>query len=170
MDMLDHINNLEDLVAHAKRVPVTGRAMIDADRLIELIDQMRLAVPRNVQEASEVLDRREQIISQTMLDARRVRASAESEARTLVDESELTRSAKKRSDEIVAEGEERAARLLEAAEVQARKKMAGVDQYAQESLAQLEEQLLNVLNSIHAGQRVLTPANEIAAVLGARAS
>jgi len=170
MDMLDHINNLEDLVVHAKRVPVTGRAMIDADRLVELIDQMRLAVPRNVQEASEVLDRREQIISQTMLDARRVRASAESEARTLVDESELTRSAKKRSDEIVAEGEERAARLLEAAEVQARKKMAGVDQYAQESLAQLEEQLLNVLNSIHAGQRVLTPANEIAAVLGARAS
>jgi vacuolar-type H+-ATPase subunit H len=170
MDMLDHINNLEDLVAHAKRVPVTGRAMIDADRLIELIDQMRLAVPRNVQEASEVLDRREQIISQTMLDARRVRASAESEARTLVDESELTRSAKKRSDEIVAEGEEHAARLLQAAEVQARKKMAGVDQYAQESLAQLEEQLLNVLNSIHAGQRVLTPANEIATAVGARAS
>ena len=163
MDMLEHINKLETLVSQAKRVPITGRAMIDADRLVELIDQMRLAVPRNVQEAAEVLDRREQIINQTMLDARRVRASAESEARTLVDESELTRSAKKRADEIVAEGEERAVRMLQIAEQQARKKMAGVDQYAQDSLAQLEEQLLTVLNTVHAGQRVLTPTEEIAA-------
>ncbi|MDA1035309.1 MAG: hypothetical protein O3B65_00335 [Chloroflexi bacterium] len=167
MDMLDHINKLESLVSQAKRVPITGRAMIDADKLVELIDQMRLAVPRNVQEASEVLDRREQIINQTMLDARRVRASAETEARTLVDESELTRSAKKRSDEIVKEGEERVGRLLQAAEVQARKKMAGVDQYAQDSLAQLEEQLLNVLNAVHAGQRVLTPAEELSAARAA---
>ena len=170
MDMLEHINKLEDLVAQAKRVPITGRAMIDADRLIELIDQMRLAVPRNVQEAEEVLDRREQIINQTMLDARRVRASAQTEARTLVDESELTRSAKKRADEIVAEGEERAARILQIAEQQARKKMAGVDQYAQDSLVQLEQQLLNVLNTVHAGQRVLTPAEEIAAEATEKAS
>lgn len=170
MDMLEHINKLEGLVSQAKRVPITGRAMIDADKLVELIDQMRLAVPRNVQEAEEVLDRREQIINQTMLDARRVRASAETEARTLVDESELTRSAKKRSDEIVAEGEERAARLLQVAEQQARKKMAGVDQYAQDSLAQLEEQLLTVLNSVHAGQRVLTPADEFDAQVAEKAS
>ena len=170
MDMLEHINNLEVLVSQAKRVPITGRAMIDADKLVELIDQMRLAVPRNVQEAEEVLDRREQIINQTMLDARRVRASAETDARTLVDESELTRSAKKRSDEIIAEGEERAARLLQAAEQQARKKMAGVDQYAQDSLAGLEEQLLTVLNSVHAGQRVLTPAEEFEAPVAEKAS
>ena len=105
-----------------------------------------------------------------MLDARRVRASAQTEARTLVDESELTRSAKKRADEIVAEGEERAARMLQIAEQQARKKMAGVDQYAQDSLVQLEQQLLNVLNTVHAGQRVLTPAEEIAPEVTEKAS
>lgn len=168
MDILEHINKLETLVTRAKRVPITGRAMIDAERLVELIDQMRLAVPRNVQEAGEILDRREQIINQTKLDARRVRATAESEARTLVDESELTRSAKKRADEIVAEAEERAARILQATEVKAREKMAGVDRYGQESLAQLEEQLLKVLNTVHSGQRVLAPTEEMVAAAESR--
>jgi vacuolar-type H+-ATPase subunit H len=113
-----------------------------------------------VQEAQEVLDRREQIINQTMLDARRIRAVAETDARGLVDESELVKLAKKRGDEIVAEAQERAARLLQAVEVQVRKKQAGADQFAQDSLVQLEEQVLNVLNVIHAGQRILTPVED----------
>jgi hypothetical protein len=163
MDILEHIDRLEVMTTQAKRVPITGRAMIDAERLEGLIDQMRLAVPRNVQEAQEVLERREQIINQTMLDARRIRAVAETDARALVDESELLKLAKKRGDEIVAAAEERAARLVQAVEGQVRKKQAGADQFAQDSLAKLEEQVLNVLNVIHAGQRVLSPAEEMLA-------
>lgn len=163
MEILEYIDKLEVMVTQAKRVPITGRAMIDADRLEGLIDQMRLAVPRNVQEAQEVLERREQIINQTMLDARRIRSVAETDARALVDESELAKLAKKRGDEIVAEAEERAARLLQAVENQVRKKQVGGDQFAQDSLAKLEEQVLNLLNVIHAGQRILTPAEEMAA-------
>jgi vacuolar-type H+-ATPase subunit H len=163
MDILEHIDRLEVMTTQAKRMPITGRAMIDAERLEGLIDQMRLAVPRNVQEAQEVLERREQIINQTMLDARRIRAVAETDARALVDESELLKLAKKRGDEIVAAAEERAARLLQAVEGQARKKQAGADQFAQDSLAKLEEQVLSVLNVIHAGQRVLSPAEEMLA-------
>jgi hypothetical protein len=163
MDILEHIDKLEAMTTQAKRMPITGRAMIDAERLVGLIDQMRLAVPRNVQEAQEVLERREQIINQTMLDARRIRAVAEADARALVDESELVKLAKKRGDEIVAEAQERGARLLQAVEIQVRKKQSGADQFAQDSLAQLEEQVLNVLNVIHAGQRVLSPAEEMLA-------
>ena len=124
---------------------------------------MRLAVPRNVQEAQEVLERREQIINQTMLDARRIRAVAETDARTLVDESELVKSAKKRGDEIVAEAEQKAMRMIEQIEQHIRSKQAGADQYAQEALAGLEEQVLNILKVIHAGQRILSPAEELLA-------
>lgn len=163
MDILEHIDKLEAMTTQAKRMPITGRAMIDAERLSGLIDQMRLAVPRNVQEAQEVLDRREQIINQTMLDARRIRAVAETDARALVDESELVKLAKKRGDEIIAEAEERAARLLHAVDGQIRKKQTGADQFAQDSLAKLEEQVLSVLNVIHAGQRILSPGEEMLA-------
>ena len=163
MEILDLIDKLEAMASQAKRVPITGSAMIDADRLVALIDQMRLTVPRNVQEAQEVLERREQIVSQTMLDARRIRAMAETDARALVDESELVKVAKRRSDELLAETEVRAQRILAQAGLEARKKEAGADQYAQDSLARLEEQVLAVLNVIHAGQRILSPAEEMLA-------
>jgi vacuolar-type H+-ATPase subunit H len=170
MEILELIDRLESMVAHAKRMPITGRAQLDAERLVELVDQMRLAIPRNIQEAQEVLERREQIINQTMLDARRVRATAETDARVLVDESELVKSAKKRGEEVFAEAEDKAQRVLALAEREARKKMTGADQYAQDTLANLEEQVLNVLNAIHGGQRILSPAKDFLDVQPERAS
>ena len=160
MQILELIDTLESMAGQSRRVPITGRAMIDADRLLELIDQMRLAVPRNVQEAQEVLERREQIINQTMLDARRIRATAEQDARHLVEDSEMVKVAKRRSDEILAEAETKAQRMLAAVETDARNRRAGADKYSLEALAELEEQTLTVLNAIHAGQRALTPPED----------
>lgn len=160
MEILELIDKLEAMAGQAKRVPVTGRAMIDADRLMELIDQMRLAVPRNVQEAQEVLERREQIINQTMLDARRIRATADQDARQLVEDSEMIKVAKRRSEEIIAEAEVRGQRLFKAVEVDARSRRAGANQYSHDALAELEEQVVALLNTIHTGQRALTPIEE----------
>ena len=75
MEILDLIDKLEAMTTHAKRVPITGRSMIDAERLSELIDQMRMTVPRNIQDAQEILERREQIVNQTVLGARRAAAA-----------------------------------------------------------------------------------------------
>ena len=163
MDILEQIEKLESMVAHAKKMPMTGHVIVDPEKVMTMIDQMRLSVPRNVQDADEVLQRREQIINQTMLDARRIRTVAETDARALVGESELVKSAKKRAEEIIGEAEVRAGRILQAAEGAIRKNKVGADQYAQDSLAALEEQVLNILNVIHAGQRVLTPADELGA-------
>ena len=160
MEILELIDKLEALAGQSRRVPITGRAMLDADKLLELIDQMRLAVPRNVQEAQEVLERREQIINQTMLDARRIRATAEQDARHLVEDSEMIKVAKRRSEEISVEAEARAHRMLAAVETDARNRRAGADKYSMDALSELEEQALAVLNTIHAGQRALTPLQD----------
>ena len=168
MEILDLIDKLEAMATHAKRMPITGRAMIDADRLVELIDQMRLTVPRNIQEAQEVLDRREQIVNQTMLDARRIRATAETDARALVDESELVKTAKVRGEEILVDAAHRAERIVAMGDAEGRRIQAGSDQYAQDTLAKLEEQVLSVLNVIHAGQRVLSPADELLVAMDAK--
>ena len=161
MEITELIDKLEAMASQAKKVPITGRSMIDAERLYEIVDQLRLAVPRSLQEADEVLERREQIINRTVEDARRLRITAEKDARDLVHESELTKSAKKRGDEIVAEAESKAERLIAAAKNAALQERLGADKYAQDVLAELEEQALGILNTIHASQRVLAPNPEI---------
>ena len=163
MEILDLVDKLESMALQAKKMPITGRAMIDPERLLELIDQMRLAIPRNIQEAQEVLDRREQIINQTMLDARRIRATAEADSRHLVEESELVKSAKKRCEELMADAEQKAQRLLQAAETEARNRRAGADQYCQDVLEKLESEVQKVMDTISAGKRVLGAMSAAAA-------
>ena len=161
MEILDLIDKLEAMTAQAKKVPITGRSMIDADALAELIDQMRLTIPRDLHEAQEVIDRREAIVNQTMQDARRIRATAETDARTLVGDHELTKTAEQRGAAVMAEAETKAERMLNVAETEARRKKAEADQYCQDVLTHLEEQLVNVMNTVRAGQRVLSPSEEM---------
>ena len=79
MELMYLIDKLEDLAAGAKKMPITGRTMVDRERLVELVEQLRFAVPKNIQEATEVIEHRSQLISQTANEVRRLRATAERE-------------------------------------------------------------------------------------------
>lgn len=160
MEILELIDKLEAIAGTAKKVPMTGRTMIDAEKLLGLIDQMRLAVPKNVQEAQEVLDRREQVLEQTKLDARRIKVAAENESRALVDESELTKSAKTKADALIREAEEKRDKIIAAIEAEVRQRSAGADQYAADVLKKLEQQVGVVLSTIQNGISAVAPTEE----------
>ena len=51
MELLSLIDKLENLATQSTKVPLTGKTMVGAEKLLELVDQMRLAVPRDLQEA-----------------------------------------------------------------------------------------------------------------------
>ena len=60
-------------------MPVSGNVLVDKKKLMELVDQLRLAIPQEVKAAAEVLSQKDHIISQANLDARRTKAQAEDE-------------------------------------------------------------------------------------------
>ena len=157
MEILELVDKLEAMANQAKKIPMAGRAMVDAEAMLDLIDQIKLSMPRNLQDAQEVLDRREQIVNQTMLDARRIRSTAEGDARALVDESEMVKAAKIKCDELVEEAKKKGDRLIEAAKKDAINRRSGANKYSLDALQQLEEQVNSILVSIHAGQRALDP-------------
>ena len=157
MELLDLMDRLESMAAQAKKMPMSKRAMVDAEELLGLIDQMRVAMPRDLQESREIMERREQIVSQTMADARRIRSTAEGDARLLVNETEMVKSAQERGREIVEAANAKAARIIDVAEDEAQRQRIGADEYSKECLAGLEERVSTMLNEIHAGQRALNP-------------
>ncbi len=158
MEIVELIDRLEAMAAQARKMPITGRPMVDAERVGEIVGQMRASVPRNLQSADEVLQRREAIVNQTMLDARRIRATAENDARLLVEGHGLVKAAQERSESLVEEATQKGQRIIALAEQEARRRREGADRYSQETLAKLEEQTLAALNTIRAGQRVLGPS------------
>jgi len=51
VDIQEELNRLEDIVLSSMRIPLTGRTLIDEDKLLEQLDFIRLSLPAVFQEA-----------------------------------------------------------------------------------------------------------------------
>ncbi len=78
---------------------MSRKLFVDSETLLEVVDQLRVAVPQNIAEAEEVLRKREDLLNQSLGEARRIRASAENEFRSRVDDTELLKRGPKRCSE-----------------------------------------------------------------------
>ena len=160
MKLSSLIEKLEELISSGTGVPATGRVLIDRDKLAELVNQIRSAVPEDIQEAQDLLQMREKLINQALLEGRHIRSASEDEARSRVTESEITKEAKKRSGEIIEEAQHRAQRVLDETDAQVTTRRAGADKYTQETLLKLEEDLSQILTTIRHGIEVTETEKE----------
>ena len=148
MKLSSLIEKLEELISSGTGVPATGRVLIDRDKLTELVNQIRSSIPEDIQEAQDLLQMREKLINQALLEGRHIRSASEDEARSRVRESEITKEAKKRSGEIIEEAQHRAQRVLDETDAQVTTRRAGADKYTQETLLKLEEDLSQILTTM----------------------
>ena len=85
MDLLHLVDRLEELVASAQKMPIGNRAIIDRRRLLDIIDQMRIAVPEEVREAQDIVGHREAIRREAEEDGRILLAQAEERAARMIE-------------------------------------------------------------------------------------
>ena len=60
MSLLDE---LEDLVTNASKVPFSDKTIVDGDELKSIIDDIRLSLPKDIQQARWVKDEQERILN-----------------------------------------------------------------------------------------------------------
>ena len=60
------VDKLETLINTSKVVPVNGSLLVDKKKVLELVDQLRLAIPQEVKQAGEVLIQKDQIMNNAM--------------------------------------------------------------------------------------------------------
>lgn len=125
-------------------MPLTNNVIIDQARALDLLDQLRVAVPEEVRQARRISEETERIVERAQEEAERIMARAQEQAAFLIEERELTRAAEIRSREIIAEGEREAEEIRR-----------GADEYAQSVLIQLEGECLRALQSIKRGLALL---------------
>jgi vacuolar-type H+-ATPase subunit H len=166
-DILHLIDRLEDLVAEARRMPMGQNVLIDRRRILELIDQMRSAVPWEVKEARELTANRDAILEDARREGEGIIHRAELEAAQKVEESVLMKQAETEAREVVQRAEERAQELIDEAQGQAQARLAQseqaasnqmdeADRYALEMLRRLEAQLAAFTTTVRAGIESLT--------------
>lgn len=140
MDIQHYIDRLEQLLQESRKVPFSSNLMVDEDRLMNIIDQMRVAIPDVVKRASRVEGERERILAQANEEAERIRELARQEAMELVNR-----------DTIIQNAHTRAENILEHAHREAERMRHDADDYVVNSLAQLEQDMTRSLSVIRNG-------------------
>jgi hypothetical protein len=141
------VDQLETLISTSKSMPVGGIALVDKKKVMELVDQLRLAIPQEVKAAGEVLAQKDQIINSATLDARRTKTKAEEDLREKLSQNEI----QQRAEEALREAELRAARIVEQAETESQARRTEADAYALRSLRAFERELNTLNGSVRKG-------------------
>ncbi|NJN65318.1 MAG: hypothetical protein HC884_00700 [Chloroflexaceae bacterium] len=129
IELDDLIDELEEILAEGRHVPLTRRLLVDEERLLEVIDRMRIAVPEEMKRARRIIQEQDRLLSeaqarlQQALDERGVLAAVEDER----------------------------SRLLEQAEQEAVQVRDGADAYAHQVLQELDDHLVKLLTSVRNG-------------------
>jgi hypothetical protein len=144
IDIIFLVERLESIVANGKKLPLTSNVVVDQVAALDLIDQLRVAVPEEVRAAKRINSEGERIIEKAQQEAERIIATAQEQAAFLIDERGLTQQAEDESRQIVA-----------AAQADGDEVRRGADEYAASVLIGLEGDVVRTLQSIKKGIALL---------------
>jgi vacuolar-type H+-ATPase subunit H len=134
------VERLESLAASARKLPLTNNVVLDQAAVLELIDQLRAAVPPEVSQARRVTEEAGRITERARDESDAIIARAQEQAARMLEERELVAMAKQRAAEIIDTS------TREAAEIR-----RGADEYAAGVLIRLEGECIKALTSIKRG-------------------
>jgi vacuolar-type H+-ATPase subunit H len=144
MDILHLVELLEELFNKSHAIPLTHNVIVDEDKFLDIIDQMRISVPEEVKKGQEVYSKKDRIMAQAQEEANRTLQLARDKADDLIGKEVLVSDARRRAEQI-----------LEQARVDGEAIKAGADRYARESLMNLENAMEQLITQVRNGIQVL---------------
>lgn len=150
MDILHLVDRLEELINHSRSIPFTHNIIVDEDRMLDLIDQMRVAIPEEVKKSQQILSQKDRVMAQAKEEAARTLNIAKEKSEKLSDR-----------DSIVQDSKKKASQIEDEAEMKAKKTQSEADEYVAETLTNLEIALERVLNQVRNGIYILEEDQKI---------
>jgi hypothetical protein len=144
MDILHLVDRLEELLNQSRPLWFTHNVIVDEDRMLDLIDQMRVAIPDEVKKAQQLLAQRDRILAQAQEEANRTLAIAREKSEQLVERDAIVQAAQARAEQIVAQAR---------AEIENTRHDA--DEYVLDTLTRLEVELDRSLTQVRNGIRTV---------------
>ena len=144
MDIQFLVERLEALVVNARKVPMTSQIILEQATMLDLIDQLRVAIPEEVRQARRVNQETERVLSKARDEAEQIIGAAQEQAALLLQDQSILRDAELKAQE-----------LLDQAQGKSEETMSGADQYAADVLVRLESDLVKTLSIIKKSLEVL---------------
>lgn len=137
-DVLELIEMLYTMVTEAWGVPLGNeKCIVERDKVLNLLDEIKQRLPADFSEARRLVSARDEYITSAKREAESIRRAAEERSRELVEQEEIVRAAKARSNEILTNAETRTRELYRVA-----------NEYVDDALKRTEEAINSALSEV----------------------
>jgi cell division septum initiation protein DivIVA len=149
MQLVILLDRLENIVENSSKIPLTGRVVLDRDEVLDLIDEIRLSIPEEIEKAEWIIKERDALVSEGQKEARDVVRKAQEYIGKSISESDIVKKAKEEAERTLDETRKATKQLRDDAEV-----------YAESQLEKLEQILAETLSVVRRGRSVLSKRKE----------
>ena len=101
MKVLELLDEIEEIVDTASGFPLTGKIMVDAEEILEIVKEIRVELPDEIQQAQWIKDERQRILDEAKKEYETIIKDANDQAEALIETDDITVKAKKRAEEIM---------------------------------------------------------------------
>lgn len=145
------LDKLDDMVDKAWGLPLSGgRCVLDAEKVREIIDDLRLNMPKEIPQARAIVADRVEIIKNAKAEANEIIKKAEEKAHVMVSE-----------DEIVRQSQEAANAIMKDAQQKSRDMKKAAADFTDHLLIESEESIGTALNEIRQARQALKTPSKI---------
>lgn len=120
---------------------------ISKDELLDFLDDLRQALPDELEEAEKITNAKNEILKAAKSKASKMEAAAEEKLRDIIKDDEIVIAAEKEADYIIDSAEKEADDIIKEAEEMAEQIKLGALSYAEEMLAAVEKMLSHNLET-----------------------
>ena len=144
MDIQFLVERLEALVVNARKLPMTNQIILEQASVLDLIDQMRVAIPEEVKQARRIVQESDRVLQKAREESEQIIGAAQEQAAILLQDQSILRQAEQRSEDLEQQSQSKADET-----------MRGADQYASDVLIRLESDLVKTLSIVKKSLEVL---------------
>jgi hypothetical protein len=144
MEILGLLDTLESMILEGFKIPMSKKTVIDEDKILQVIDKIRLVSQGGGDLVKKALDKRSAPAKQETIDFSDIRHEPRHEE-----------SRQKEITPVFSGGEEKATEVIENAYKIAKEVRMGADKYADEVLTNIEATTSRILRAVKAGRTKL---------------
>lgn len=135
------IDRLESLVLNSPHIPMTRRVLVDEEDLFEILDYLREYLPKEIQEAQNIIENQANILQEARDTAEKMVSKTKERTRQFLQEHELVQQAQKM-----------AAETRKSVQTEVEKQRYEADKYSEQVLADLEQKINRALTKVKTGR------------------
>ncbi len=148
--LLDLISMLDEVVRKASPVPLSKKSMVDVAQIDDIATEMRLVLPKEIQQAQNVVADKNRIISEAKKEAEDIIRKAEQKRNELLDQNSIMKEARKRATEEISNAQARSNLIR-----------TSTNEFTDKMLARVEELLAKDINNLRIMRKTLNSGSDI---------